>query len=380
MNSNAGDASSLVAAAEPHSPAGRRPSRPRCRSLRSKAVVAALAGCSIVLTACSSSGGGSGGNDSASTQPLTNVEMTESSSSAGYWLNYLALGAGIFKKNGLNVQLIVSSSGAQATTTLLSGDVQFAASDAASPFAAEAQGKSLIFLARPYSGFAADLILSKTAVAKIEAEDHVTPTSSVTDRIRALAGLTIAGSDPSSGFTQAVVKITKGVGVTVKWAYMAQTVQGEQLGRNQIDGMVAAPPYSTEAVLQDNGVQWLTGLRGEFPGFGSDYFGSSYVTTKSYVTSHRSVVVAMLRSILQAAALVKSSPATAEAAIKKTIPAGLSNTVFDAVWREFSSSYTNPLVTVSQLQGALADFPPPNGGTVNVSDMLDPTLAQDAEK
>jgi ABC-type nitrate/sulfonate/bicarbonate transport system substrate-binding protein len=380
MHRNTGDASGLVAADELRMPTKCGHRRPKRRWLRSSVLVAAIASCSILLAACSSSGGGSSSSDGASAQALTNVEMTESSSSAGYWLNYLALGAGIFKKNGLNVQLIVSSSGAQATTTLLSGDVQFAASDAASPFAAEAQGKSLIFLARPYSGFAADLILSKTAVAKIEAEDHVTPTSSVTARIRALDGLTIAGSNPSSGFTQAVVKITKGVGATVKWAYMAQTVQGEELGRNQIDGMVAAPPYSTEAVLQDDGVQWLTGLRGEFPGFGSDYLGSSYVTTKSYVASHQAVVVAMLRSILQAAELVKSSPTTAEAAIKKTIPSGLSNTVFDAVWQEFSASYTSPLVTLAQLQGALADFPPPSGGAVNVSDMLDPTLVQEAQK
>ena len=327
----------------------------RRRALVSGVGAAVLA---LVVGACSSSGpssGSSSGSSSGATSKpasLTNVTLIIPSLSANQALGFIALKAGIFKQNGLNVKTVNAGTGALAVEALTGGSGQFVVTGSADLFSAAKSGQHLYILAKASSGLSTQIVLTSAGVK----QTGLTASAPLAQRIKALNGLTIASPSAASSWTAQAAKAAATQGATIKFTYVQENSMAAAMQAGKIDGLVAAPPWSTEALYAKTGTLWLSGPAGTFPG---GYAVSSYgdplvATTKAYGDAHPQVAEDFTKSIVQAAALLKSQPAQAAAYVKQVAYPTMSQAEFQQVWAATKPLLLTPSLSLQSLKSTLA--------------------------
>jgi ABC-type nitrate/sulfonate/bicarbonate transport system substrate-binding protein len=324
----------------------------RRRALVSGVGAAALA---LVVGACSSSGSPSASSSSsAASKPasLTNVTLIIPSLSANQALGFIALKAGIFAKNGLNVKTVNAGTGALAVEALTGGSGQFVVTGSADLFSAAKSGQHLYILAKASSGLSTQVVLTAAGVKAT----GLTASAPLAQRIKALNGLTIASPSAASSWTAQAAKAAATQGATIKFTYVQENSMAAAMQAGKIDGLVAAPPWSTEALYAKTGTLWLSGPDGTFPG---GYAVSSYgdplvATTKAYGDAHPQVAEEFTKSILQAAALLKTQPAQAAGYVKQVAYPSMNAAEFNQVWAATKPLLLTPSLSLSSLKSTLA--------------------------
>jgi ABC-type nitrate/sulfonate/bicarbonate transport system substrate-binding protein len=323
----------------------------RRRALVSGVGAAALA---LAVGACSSSGSsGASSSSSAAAKPasLTNVTLIIPSLSANQALGFIALKAGIFKKNGLNVKTVNAGTGALAVEALTGDSGQFVVTGSADLFSAAKSGQHLYILAKASSGLSTQVVLTAAGVKAT----GLTASAPLAQRIKALNGLTIASPSAASSWTAQAAKAAATQGATIKFAYVQENSMAAAMQAGKIDGLVAAPPWSTEALYAKTGTLWLSGPGGTFPG---GYAVSSYgdplvATTKAYGDAHPKVAEEFTRSILQAADLLSSQPAQAAGYVKQVAYPTMSQSEFNQVWAATVPLLHTPSLSLASLKSTL---------------------------
>jgi ABC-type nitrate/sulfonate/bicarbonate transport system substrate-binding protein len=279
----------------------------------------------------SSSGGGSGSGTSSSAP--TNLTLVIPSLSSNQSIAFLATGFGTFKKNNLNVKTVVSGTGALAVAAAISGSGQFVMSGSSDLLSAVSKGQKLVYLARGLGGgLASQLVLTKAAAAKTGLSANATPEQ----KAKALNGLTIASPSAASSQTTQAERAVASVGAKINFTYVAPAAMDAAMKSGHIDGIVQAPPFTTQAVYDGSGVMWLNGSNGTFPGgFDVATYGDPMMeTTASYAASHPAVVTAFTRAILEGVAMAKANPSKASSIVK----AATSPSMPEAEWKEIWTS------------------------------------------
>lgn len=284
--------------------------------------------------------------------------------SANQALGFIASKAGIFRQNGLDVKSVNAGSGALAVAALVSGSGQFTITGGADLFGAEQKGQHLQVRAKAMTGQATQLDLTNAAVKKIE----VSPSAPLAQRIKALGGLTIASPSAASSWTAQAKKAAATEGATLKFTYIQPPDMAAAIKQNGIDGIVAAPPFTTDPVFAKTGVVWLSGPAQTFPGgYDNSNYGDPLVaTTQSYAQSNPSVVKAFTKSILQAGAFAAANPSAAGADLKAATFRTMANAEWQQVWTATLPLLKTPAVTLAELKTTLQldGF-----GSLNASDL-----------
>ena len=312
----------------------------------------------LVVGACSSSGSSGSSSSSSSSGPtpksgsLTNVTLIIPSLSANQALGFIALKAGTFAKNGLNVKTVNAGTGALAVEALTGGSGQFVVTGSADLFSAAKSGQHLYILAKASSGLSTQIVLTSAGVKKA----GLTASAPLAQRIKALNGLTIASPSAASSWTAQAAKAAATQGATIKFTYVQENSMAAAMQAGKIDGLVAAPPWSTEALYAKTGTLWLSGPDGTFPG---GYAVSSYgdplvATTQAYGNAHPQVAAEFTKSILQAAALLSSQPAKAAAYVKQVAYPTMSEAEFQQVWAATVPLLHTPSLSLQSLKATLA--------------------------
>jgi ABC-type nitrate/sulfonate/bicarbonate transport system substrate-binding protein len=313
-------------------------------------LVAALAACSSGSSSGSSGSAAAGGSGGA--KSLGTVTLAMGSKSANMSLGFIAAEDGLFKQNGLNVKLVYAGTGALATAALVSGSAQFAMGGGQGFFTAQASGQHLYMLAKGGSGLGTQLVLTPAAAKKT----GLTSSSTTAEKVKALNGLTIASASASSSWTAQANKAAATQGAKIKWTYIAETALAAAMKRGNIDGLVAAPPWTTQVLFNKTADMWLNGPAGSFPGgFAVPSYGDPLVaTTKAYTTAHPAVVRAFTKSIMAASELVNSNPTKAAAYVKQVAYPTMSQSEFQQVWAATLPLLHTPSLSLQSLKATLA--------------------------
>ena len=328
-------------------------------------------GLALVVGACSSSGssGSSSSGSSGTTSKsgsLTNVTMVIPSLSANQALGFIAQDGGYFKKNGLNVKIVNSGAGATAVAAVTGGSGQFVISGGSDIQSAAAKGQKLVFIARGLGGGqATQLVLTTAAAKKTGLGANATPAQ----KAKALNGLTIASASAASSWTVQANAAAASAGAKINWTYVQPADMDAAMKAGHIDGIVAAPPFTTQPVYAKTGVMWLNGPAKTFPGgFGVDAYGDPMVaTTQSEIDSHPAVVKAFLKSILQAGQLAQTDPTKAASITKAATFPSMATGEWNEVWAS-----TQPLLQPALTQEDVNTIVKLDGfdGKVNPTDMF----------
>lgn len=235
------------------------------RVTRRRAVVGGVgAALALVISACSSSGSASssassGSSANAASGQTTDVTLVIPSLSANQALGFIAQDGGFFKQNGLNVKIVNAGAGALAVEAVAGGSGQFVITGGSDMLSAIAKGTKLVYLARGLGGGQATQLVLTTAAAK---KTGLSARATAAQKAKALDGLTIASASAASSWTVQANKAASTEGATINWTYVQPGSMDAAMQAGHIDGIVAAPPYTTGPVYQKTGVMWLNGRPG----------------------------------------------------------------------------------------------------------------------
>lgn len=250
-------------------------------------------------------------SQAASAQALREVAIAVGATGFGTAPARLAKEMGLFEKAGLNARLITMDSGAAATTALISGAVEAAVSGSAELVSAQARGQKIIIVTSFYSGSAGTLVLSKAATQKL----GVAANAPVEQRIKALAGLTLATPSATSGYTVSLRAMSKITGAEMRFAYMAPAAMASALETGAVQGIIAGAPSWAPPVVKGTGEIWISGPKQEFPEGSRPISNGSMQTLRSVADRDPALMDKLARTFDMLSAAIRERPAEVKAAL-----------------------------------------------------------------
>ncbi|MCU1477422.1 MAG: hypothetical protein JWQ64_2115 [Subtercola sp.] len=244
-----------------------------------------LSGCAAGATSTNSSG-----------VPLQKVSVAYSSPGASYSDLYVGISEGVFKNNGLDVDLRTLNSSSQIIPALLSGSVDIAVGSATDSAAAIMKGSDLMFVAITRPVFNLEVYTSSDI-------------NSAADLKGKKIGLTTPGSQSDQALTAYLAEnhMTRD---DVQPVYV-NSIPGQlaALQSNAVSAILSQPPQAAAALTK--GYKALTQLSNiPFPSAG-------VVVTKDYLTAHPDLVEAFVKSEVQSLQLLQTDQAATIAAIEQ---------------------------------------------------------------
>ena len=341
---------------------------------RTLVVLTAILG--ILAAAC---GGGSGGG-AATTAPAagtaaagatktarpccTKVVSAYSNISADDWIPWYALEKGIFKENGLEVDLQSINGGAQTSAALLAGGIQIGQFGGAEALSANAGGADLVVVANlapvyPYKLYAQKGI---TSIAGLRGKKVGVSNAGGSSDIATRAALKAAGLDPD-----------KDVTIVAVGSHANRTAA---LLAGSIDAGVDDPPEDLELVKA--GLTAIVDLASQkLPAA-----NTGVIMQRTYLNANKDTVQAYVDSLTIARAKMKADKQGAMDVLKKYFKiedAGALSGAYDFFLNEVTTAYLFP--DPAQFKDAVEILGKGNDKikTVDISKMLDRTYIQSAQ-
>lgn len=205
---------------------------------------------------------------------------------------FIAQQEGLFKKNGLDVELVHIPSSSRGIQTILAGEVAFSFMDGANEVQADLKGANIALvagatnrqvfslMARPESKKISDLKGKKIGITRIGSSTHTS----------ALFALGTAGLKPSDYQILPLMEVPN-----ILTALMA----------GQVDAGVVSPPTNSRA--RKAGLNELMNLAKEGP----EYVSVGVGTSRSYINANEDIVRRVVRSYAEGVYLFKTNKAMA---------------------------------------------------------------------
>jgi ABC-type nitrate/sulfonate/bicarbonate transport system substrate-binding protein len=233
---------------------------------------------------------------------------------------------------------------------------------------------------RLYAGFNSSLVVSKSLADKA-AQSGITTSSPVTDRLKVLNGTTVESSDPTAPSAVAIRYGLNQAGANAKLTYVGTEQQLAVFLRHDVDAAMEASPNTEEAVAQGAGVLWINGPKGEFPGYGPNYFTAPLAVSTSFYQSSPQAVIRVAAALIAASDMVKNDQSAAEAIVRKRYPS-LSDHIFDQMWQANEVAFTKPIPTAADIAVNIKNYSGSNAAQVkqlNPANILGADIQSKAE-
>jgi ABC-type nitrate/sulfonate/bicarbonate transport system substrate-binding protein len=299
-------------------------------------------------------------------QQLQQIPIGLSSASFGTAAARIAKEMGLFQKHGLDPSFTVMDSASVATTALISGSIKAALSGPGDLIVAQARGQKIVVVANTYGGLSATLVLATGVAAKT----GVRPDASVSERLKALNGLVIAGTSPSSAASVTYKAAAKEAGVDLRYTFMGQQAMQAALESGAIHGCFASAPFWAAPVVKGTAVLWINGPGGEIPRrFGPANAGHVQMM-REYAESNPELVRRLRSVFTDFVKALDERPAEVKAAVAKLFPS-IDEPTLDLLMASEIKAWKVQLPTVEDMVHEIA-FVKASGAPIPNLDSLDP--------
>ena len=294
----------------------------------------------------------------------TKVISAYSNISADDWIVWYAFEKGIFKDNGLEVDLQSINGGAQTSAALLSGNIQIGQFGGSEALSANAGGADLVIVANLAPVYPYKLYVQKgiTSIQGLKGKRVGVSNAGGSSDIATRAALKAAGLDPD-----------KDVNIIPVGSHANRTAA---LLAGTIDAGVDDPPEDLELVKA--GLTPLIDLAGQkLPAA-----NTGVIMQRTYLNANRATVQAYVDSLVIARAKMKSDKAGAVAVLGKYFKLDNQdalNSAYDFFMNEVTVPYLFP--EVIQFKDAVEILAKTNDKikTVDIAKMLDRSFMQSAQ-
>lgn len=288
----------------------------------------------------------------ASDENVEPVEVTVSlgSTSFAYGSLLVANEAGIFERNGLILDLITTGSGSDAVTALLGGSVDFAGSGATAAVAANAEGQDLRLIARAYEGTHASYLVSSEIAESL----GVTADSPFEERVMAFDGRTVSFGSATSSPRNCLIDALNEFGGAMEETYIEPAASIAAFSAGATDAMALASPLAETAARDTGAVILISGPKGECEGRGPS-MAAGIMVSADYLAENPDLVERFVTSMVEGSEFITEQEEEARA-IAQDLYFDLSPEVFDAAWETNRLAYTDPLLSVADIEQEIESY------------------------
>jgi NitT/TauT family transport system substrate-binding protein len=231
--------------------------------------------------------------------------------------DYVAEDAGLYKQNGLDVE-IKFLAGNAGFNAMVSGAVDFAFSSGTNLDRAAARGQKMLAIANMNNLPPWDVVIRKS----IADAAHFNPEAPLAERVKVLKGRTIV-VDGIGSAAHSFLRVLAMAGNVDPDSITVSALQPQEMlaayQRDHIDGISLGPPWP-QTLEQDGGVVVVaSGLKGD-PAWLTPIGSSTVITRPQFCAEHRSICQKMGRALSAASRFVHERPQEALAILQKRFP------------------------------------------------------------
>jgi NitT/TauT family transport system substrate-binding protein len=286
----------------------------------------------------------------------TKVTLTLGSDGYHYLLHYITEGAGLYKAEGLTVEIVRFTSGSKIIASVLGGSADASMVNVGNSTLAIEKGGDIATLMTLYTIMPFAVVLSNDALKKT----GITPAMPLDERVKRLKGLRIATTGPGSGTDQFVRTLFVARGMNPDKEITLQTLGdgGTMLAAMEakaIDGLVLSAPTPDQAEQKGLGRVAVSGIIGEVPEFnGLIYLG--LIASREAIEKKRPALLAMVRALTRGIKFARDNPAEARRLARSHF-SELDDATFSAAYAQHLKGLPeSPVLSPEQYQQTLKAY------------------------
>jgi len=240
----------------------------------------------------------------AEAQGLKNIKVTIPVPVLTFYPLYVGRDRGFFAKQGFDVEIIQTSGDGPDVDALISGSVQFTVSTPNRLFMAYEQGKPLLAVANLGNRMAIECWMNKEVATKL----GVSVNTPLEQRIKALKGLTVAGTRPGAFTYLLLIEYAKRFGLEPQKDVKIIGIGGPAamipaVENNQVAVACTGSPAPEVAISRGKAVAFTNNINGGDPMYNNFLFELLYVRPE-FAKSDGDTVRRMIRGFLDAIAFI----------------------------------------------------------------------------
>jgi NitT/TauT family transport system substrate-binding protein len=297
------------------------------------------------------------GTPSAWAQPAPKkVTMTLGSDGYFYLLHYITEGAGLYKAEGLTVEIVRFTSGARIIASVLGGSADASMVNLGNSTLAIQKGGDIATIATLYTVMPFAVVLSNDAMKKT----GITSAMPLDERVKRLQGLRIATTGPGSGTDQFIRTLFVARGMNPDKEVTLQTLGdgGTMLAGMEakaVDGFVLGAPVTNQAEQRGLGKIAISGIAGEVPEFnGLTYLG--LIASRDAIDKNGAALLALVRALTRGIKFARENPAEARRLARAHF-SELDDAMFNQTYTEHVKGIPDsPLLSPEQYQQTLKAY------------------------
>ena len=289
----------------------------------------------------------------AQAQERQKIRVTVPTPSMMFYPLYYGQEKGYFPKEGMDVEVIVTNGDGPDVDAVISGSVQFAVSTPNRLFTSFEQGKPLKSVMMLAKRMAIDCAMNKQVADKL----GITAQTPLDARLKAMKGLTVAGTRPGA-FTYVLLEIYgKRVGLVPQKDYQLIGVGGANsmlpaLENNQIAVGCTGSPFAELAASRGKAIRFTNNASGADPAF-DDFLFELVYARPDYLQSNGETARRFLRAFLASVNEILDTPASAHMATLKTQYGGAPDNVILESFENTKAIYSRDgVITPASVQKA----------------------------
>ena len=244
----------------------------------------------------------------------TKIGFATTSGNIMYAPFFVALSKGYFKDENLELELILTGSGAKSLTTVATGSAPLGFFDASNAVKPIQLGQPLVAVGNLYAEPYLQAIVNKEVIDKT----GVKPTDPIQARGAALKGLKIGVTTPGSGSDRNARQFLQLGGLDPERdAEIVATGSSANMvaafARGSIDAAIASSPSGDELIVNHGAVRLISLPAGDLPEL-KGTTGFAIWGHKPSLEANPAIGVAMMKGIIRGIDLIQSNPEEAKAA------------------------------------------------------------------
>jgi NitT/TauT family transport system substrate-binding protein len=274
----------------------------------------------LSLASCSGTGTTSSTANSSGSMTLKVGKVTDS---IAFFPLYVAIEKGFIKAQGLTLDPTTPpslNSGSKLATAVEAGGIDVGVGGITDVFTISRVDASIKIVGATAEAFILDVVASKS----FEQQTHLTATSTLAEKVKALQGKKVGISAPNSAtdalltylFRQQGMDAQKDVVKVNLGANTSTDLAALQAGR--VDAVVVTAPGGEIAEAKGFGDTFISPVRGDIPSMQGQLFGVMY-TKQNTIDAKPKAVQAFIRAIAQAEDFIQKNPDQMEPLLEKNL-------------------------------------------------------------
>ena len=295
-----------------------------------------------------------------------------------YLAFWVASGAGLFAAQGVEPRLVIPEIPAQAIASVIKGEAPVAVLPPPVYLELISDRVPVELVANLLQNDPINLVVRRSV---FDAR-HMSASSPLRERLESLRGLRVGvAPGPPTRLRALFASVGLEADQVVRIVIRHGKDQNDAFAHDQCDALYAHTPYLEKALDDQDAVMLVNQSAGDAPALAMRQI-HALTATRDFLASHRSTVVAMVKAIAQAEALVHSDPGAAEDAVMRALPSLERRHVHTIVGLYRPAVPDTPRVDAAGLVPALALFPAsrkaPSLDGLPLGDFVAPDVAAEA--